>query len=141
MTDAPLDAPLIVLDTNVLVSAAVFPGGAPEEVWRRVLRGRVRAVTSVPLLHELGRVLGARFGWERGPTERLLRQVARNATVVIPVAVVGVAPDPDDDVVLGTALAGGATHVVTGDRSLRGVAAVDAIRVVTARELLEQVGS
>ena len=140
MTDAPLDAPLVVLDTNVLVSASVFPGGAPEEVWRRVLHGRLRAVTSIPLLHELGRVLGARFGWEREPTERLLRQVARNATVVIPAAVVGVASDPDDDVVLGTALAGGATHVVTGDRSLRGVAANDAIRIVTARELLEQVG-
>lgn len=47
-----------VLDTNVLVSALVFPGGAPEAVWRRVLVGRLGVARSVPLLHQLDRV-----GW------------------------------------------------------------------------------
>ncbi|MGH3082249.1 MAG: putative toxin-antitoxin system toxin component, PIN family, partial [Gaiellaceae bacterium] len=47
----------IVADTNVLVSALIFPGGPPEAVYRLVLEERLGLVTSRPLLAELGRVL------------------------------------------------------------------------------------
>ncbi len=47
-----------VLDTNILMSAFVFPGGAPEAVYRDELEGRLELVTTPPLLAELGRVLG-----------------------------------------------------------------------------------
>lgn len=42
----------VVLDTNVLSSAFLFPGGAPEAVYRLALEGRVELVTSRPLANE-----------------------------------------------------------------------------------------
>ena len=137
--DPEVGAPRVVLDTNVLVSALVFPGGAPETVWRLALRGRLATFTSVPLLHELGRVLSERFLWASPMVERALRLVARTSVVVTPVVVVGAAPGPDDDVVIGTALAAPAGLIVTGDRTLLGIGGHGAVRIVTVTELLRSI--
>lgn len=44
----------VVVDTNVLVSALLFPGGVPEQVDRLVIEDGITLVTSPPLLAELG---------------------------------------------------------------------------------------
>ncbi len=54
----------IVLETDVLISAFVFPGGAPEDVYRLAIERSVDLVTSPPLLAEFGRILSDKFGWE-----------------------------------------------------------------------------
>jgi predicted nucleic acid-binding protein len=52
------------------------------------------------------------------------------------------APDPDDDVVIGTARAARADYVVTGDKGLLSVGTYEGGRIVTVSEALEliQVG-
>jgi hypothetical protein len=59
-----------ILDTNVLISAYVFPGGKPEAVYRLALEGHLEIGTSLTLLAEFGRVLGQRFGWIRESRHR-----------------------------------------------------------------------
>ena len=109
----------VVLDTNVLVSAFLFPGGTPEAVYRAALEGRIQLVTSRPLLAELGQVLATNFGWEDRWVEEAVAQVARIGVVVEPRETVAVvAGDPPDDRVLEAAAAGGAEFIVSGDRHL-----------------------
>ena len=109
----------VVLDTNILISAFIFPGGPPEAVVRAALDGRVELVTSPPLLAELGRVLADKFGWEPPLAAEAVTQVARIATVVRPDDRVQVVlDDPDDDRVLEAAAAGRADVIVSGDRHL-----------------------
>jgi predicted nucleic acid-binding protein len=59
---------------------------------------------------------------------------------VVPQRVPRIAPDPDDDVVLGTALAAKADFIVTGDRALRSVVQFQGIRIVSVAEALEAIG-
>ena len=109
----------VVLDTNILISALIFPGGPPEAVYRRALEGHIEVVTSRPLLAELGRVLVAKFGWRSDRAEEAVAQLARVATVVSPSErVEEIAEDPADDRVLEAALAGAAEVIVSGDRHL-----------------------
>jgi putative PIN family toxin of toxin-antitoxin system len=109
----------VVLDTNVLISAFLFPGGAPEAVYRLALEGRIELVTSRPLLAEFGRVLTAKFGWEDRMAEEAVAQVARMAIVVEPAQTVSVVQaDPADDRVLEAAAEGKAEVMVSGDRHL-----------------------
>ncbi len=109
----------IVADTNVLVSAFIFPGGPPEAVYRCVLEGRVELVSSRPLLAELGRVLTDKFGWAPDRTERVLERLVRLAEVVEPgEAVTDICDDPADNRVLESAAAGGVDAIVSGDRHL-----------------------
>lgn len=53
-----MQAPKIIVDTNVLVSAFTSAHGASREVLRRLLSGRARALISVALYSEYCDVLG-----------------------------------------------------------------------------------
>lgn len=120
-----------VLDTNLLVSAFVFPGGAPEVVYRRALEGHLEIVTSAPLLAELARVLAEKFGWEQPRVDEAVTQLITIATVVTPSETLAViADDPDDDRVLEAAVAGDAALVVSGDSHLLRLAEWRGIRVL-----------
>jgi putative PIN family toxin of toxin-antitoxin system len=109
----------VVADTNVLVSALIFPGGAPEAFYRLTLEGRVELVTSRPLLTELGRVLTEKFGWEADRAEEVTGQVVRLPEIVAPrEALSEIEADPADNRVLEAAAEGGVDAIVSGDRHL-----------------------
>ena len=109
----------VVADTNALVSALIFPGGAPEAFYRLALEGRIELVTSRPLLAELGRVLTEKFGWEAEPAKEAIGQVVRLAEIVAPrEALSEIEADPADNRVLEAAAEGGVDAIVSGDRHL-----------------------
>lgn len=127
----------VVADTNVLVSALVFPGGAPEAVYRLALEDRIELITSRPLLAELGRVLGAKFGWDGERTEAALAQIVQVAEIVEPRETIGeIQDDPADDRVLEAAVAGKVDAIVSGDRHLLALGQWRGIRVERPASLL-----
>ena len=127
----------VVLDTNILISAFIFPGGPPEAVYRLVLEGRVELVTSRPLLIELGRVLTEKFAWDSTRADEVVAQVARLAQVVRPTETVReIAADPSDDRVLEAAAEGGAEVIVSGDRHLLRLGTWRAVRIEPAAKFL-----
>ena len=128
----------IVADTNVLVSALIFPGGAPEEVYRLALEGRVELVTSRPLLAELGRVLTAKVGWHEERAEEAVTGVIRVAALVEPRhVVVEIEADPADDRVLEAAGEGVADAIVSGDRHLLALGSWRGIRIESPSSFLD----
>lgn len=52
---------------------------------------------------------------------------------------VDVAPDPGDNPLLATALAGEANYLVTGDKGVLGLKSLGRTRIVTARVFLDEV--
>lgn len=129
-----------VFDTNVLISAFVFPGGAPETAYRAALTGKVTLVTSPALLAEPARVLADKFGWEGVMVRTSVRQVARIGQVVRPSHTLSVIHrDPDDDRVLEAAREASADVIVSGDRDLLGLGTWEGIRIVRVTELLEEI--
>ena len=108
-----------VVDTNVLISAFVFPGGSPEAVYRLALVGSFDLVTSPPLLLELGRILQQKFQWEPTMAEDAVRQLARIGTIVEPATSVSdIEDDPAGNRVLEAAAESDADAIVSGDRHL-----------------------
>jgi uncharacterized protein len=109
----------VVLDTNILISAFVFPGGVPELVYRAALEGRITLLTSPPLLAEFGRVLSERFDWDSSRARDAVAQVSRIGVVVRPSERVDeIEGDPTDDRVLEAAVTGGAQVIVSDNRHL-----------------------
>jgi len=109
----------VVADTNILVSALIFPGGPPEGFYRLALEGRITLVASPPLLAELGRVLTEKFGWQGERTEEALEQLIRLAEIVHPDQVItDIEADPADNQVLEAAATGNVTAIVSGDQHL-----------------------
>ncbi|MRR13568.1 putative toxin-antitoxin system toxin component, PIN family [bacterium] len=125
-----------VLDTNILVSAALSRG-APYEAVIAARAGRFEQVCSPYIIEELRRVMTDKLGFELVELERLTLAIARKS-VMVPVfeASRHWCSDGADDAVVETALRGVATHLVTGDRRLLQTE-VELIEIVTAQEFLQ----
>lgn len=137
----------LVLDTNVVASAVLW-GGMPRLLLQAARDKRVEIFTSTPMLAELTDILGRRKFAEKIAAsqltvDQLVDGYAQLAVLVRPVTTPRIAPDPDDDVVVGTALAAQAGFIVTGDKPLLSVAehqGIEVIRVVRAIEVIEAAG-
>ena len=97
----------LVLDTNVIASALLW-GGVPR-LLQAAREERVALFTSTPLLAELTGILNRRkfdkkISASRLTVDRLIDGYAQLAVLVRPASVPRIAPDPDDDVVIGTAV-------------------------------------
>jgi putative PIN family toxin of toxin-antitoxin system len=130
-----------VLDTNVVLSALLW-NGSPRQLWVAAQQGAIELFTSEALIAELRDVLSRPKCSKRLlktglSAVYLLNLYSNAASLVNPTAVPRLAPDPDDDVVIGTALAAKANFVVTGDRTLLSVAEYEGVRIITVSEALE----
>lgn len=132
-----------VLDANVLLSGMLSydrPGSKPGEILRRVQGQTLRPVLSRWLIDEIAETLAEPYfqqtiGAER--CDRLLSLVQERAEMCeITANVQGVAPDPDDDPVIATALSGGVRYLVTGDKALRRVGEYGGVSILTPSEFL-----
>jgi putative PIN family toxin of toxin-antitoxin system len=127
----------VVADTNVLVSAFIFPGGSPEAFYRLALEGRIELVSSRALLAELGRVLAEKFGWESARAEEAVAQVVRVAEIVDPSETVSeIEADPADNRVLEAAAEAGASTIISGDRHLLSLPSWREIRIESPAQFL-----
>ncbi|MCX6649220.1 MAG: putative toxin-antitoxin system toxin component, PIN family [Candidatus Bathyarchaeota archaeon] len=127
----------VVLDTNVLISALIGHG-KPRRLLIRLFREH-EPVSSRQMLAELEDVLSrSKFGLTRSRVDEFLGILVKRFIVSeveeIPEVI---SEDPDDDVVLATALAGGADYIVTGDGHLLGLREYQGIRIVSVGEMLK----
>ena len=134
----------IVLDTNVFVSALIRGDGPPGRVLAAVRRSRVTLVTSEEQLRELRRVLGRKRLRARihpAEAEDLIRNLPAVAEVVpADLPSMNASPDPDDNLILATAIAGRADLIVSGDRKhMLSLGNVQGIPIITAADAADQV--
>ena len=127
----------MVLDTNVIISALVGHGKSRHLLTK--LFEKYEIVSSKQMLAELGDVLSRRkFGFTRNQiNEFLLMMIRGSIAATVTECPEIIVEDPDDDVVLATALEGGADFIVSGDKHLLSLREFRGIRIVTVREMLE----
>ena len=126
----------IVLDTNVVVAALVAEGLC-REVVHRAIRGRM-SVSSSDLMDELHETLQRKFKITPA-TAAFLEAFRQHTRLVEPRALPKpICRDPDDDLVLATAVAAGADLVVTGDDDLLVLKRYKGVAIVSPRRVLER---
>jgi putative PIN family toxin of toxin-antitoxin system len=137
-----------VVDTNVVVSGILSPGGKPAALLRAA-GVTFQLVWTPGIVAECLRVLAyPRIARILAPTRRqeyarrVIAGLAAGADMVAPemlpkLRVVKV--DPDDDLFLATALAGGAQVLVSGDRRhLLALREFAGVRIIDAAAFLEE---
>lgn len=133
----------VVFDPNVLVSAAIAPGGVTGRLVRAALAGRFTVVACPHLLGELQGVLGR---------PKFRRHLTLSQAEEFVVAIEGVAeasPDPEvepvtrdpyDDYLVALATAAGVDHLVSGDSDL--LELVDPpVSILSPREFADGLGT
>lgn len=131
----------LVIDTNVLIAALIRKNTPPYEIYRAWRDDLCELITSQAQLDELKRVMGySKLQRYFSPEEadEMLKGIATYSTRVIRLPVVTYSPDPDDNLILATAIAGMADYVVSGDKTdMLALNIVENIPIITARRAVE----
>jgi putative PIN family toxin of toxin-antitoxin system len=116
--------PVVLLDTNVWVSALLNRSGAPARIVRLWLDGWIEVVIALHILEEIGDVLRRprikrKYHLREDEVVTYLRLIAAGAAMVNTAGTVRLCRDPDDDALLEAAIVGQAAYLVTRDDDLK----------------------
>lgn len=131
-------ATVVVLDTNVLVSA-LGRAGPERRVYRMCRAGRLRMAISPALLRELRRVLRyPKFQFTPNEIRAFQAEILSHAKLVRPSRRVrAIRTDSADNRVLECGVAADASLIISGDAHLLALGKYGRIRIITARGAVE----
>lgn len=127
----------VVFDTNILVSALVYPGGRGEAALLRIVKEHDQLIISKPILDELLSVLGRKFARDSEELAHAAVFIAELGSLVRPRRKLHVVEDDPDNRILECAIAGRADAIVTGDKALLKLRKYRDVRVLSLQEYLE----
>ena len=132
----------VVLDTNVILSALVFPGEKPDQLLERSRRREFELFVSPFILGELERILRLKFRYTPIEIRERIDSIRRMAKVVEPAERPDLVRAKDDDNrVLECTVTAEADYLVTGDkRDLLSLQKVETVQIVTARTFADSLG-
>ena len=119
----------VFLDTNFLASA-LTTRGLCAELFEVVLQSH-QLLTSDLVVRELQRVLPGKSGQSKEVTEGFINLLHTHALLVTNEHPFPSLPDPDDEPIVASALAGNANVFVTGDKALLQLHNVEHLPVVS----------
>jgi len=106
----------LVIDTNIVVSAAIKPDGLQRTVLLLAITKPARLYLSTAILAEYRDVLSRpELQIRKGLRQQLLNLIAKRAHPVTPARQIAVTSDPDDNIFLECADAARADYLVTGN--------------------------
>ena len=106
----------LVIDTNVLVSAAIKPAGLQRTVLLLAVTKPARLYVSCAILEEYREVLGRpELRIRKGAQQQLLQLIKNHSFTMVPARRLDVAADPDDKIFLECADAAHADYLITGN--------------------------
>ncbi len=132
-----------VVDTNVLLSALLVKGSAPERVLTAWLADRFLLLTSewqIEEIREVSRRPAIRRRLRTVEVGLLINRLRWRATILSGRMQPGLAPDPNDDPLISLAIEGEADYLVTGDHGLLEMGRVGSTPIVTPRDFLNALG-
>ena len=129
---------VVVFDTNILISAWLSKSSPTFSCLSLAKTGSVSSVTCQEILDELTEKLQQKFQIsERGLREYIAEIRQFSSLVPITRQLRAVPNDPDDDMIIECAIAGKATHIITGDKHLLSLVEYQNIQIVKAKEFLD----
>lgn len=133
----------VVLDTNIWVSAWLWRG-TPGHLIRLARKSAITLCSSEALLAELEKTLSDRKITQKMQslnfTKEQLMIGTREITKIYEISELNVPElrDPDDTMVLATAIASQADAIITGDRDLLVLAEYQGIKIMAAQDFIQQ---
>jgi putative PIN family toxin of toxin-antitoxin system len=129
----------VFLDTNVLASA-LTTRGLCAELFEVVLQSH-ELLISDPVLKELERILPDKLGQSESITKGFMSLLRSEGFLITNDHPVPSLPDPDDEPIVASALAGGAMVFVTGDKALLKLETIEQLPIISPREFWERLSA
>lgn len=134
---------IVVLDTNIWVSAIIW-GGIPDRIVTLKQQRQIEIASSLKLLNELERTFNKKKIQPKLAALQLtaldIINLVGESVVLYPITELFVPElrDPDDSIVLATAIAAQAEVIVTGDQDLLVLSQYQNIQIMTPQDFLQR---
>lgn len=132
----------VVIDTNVLISAAILEGSIPARARDQALHSATLIASDATLQEFVARLLSPKFDpyVSRAARETLLQRLHPLIEIVTVTQIVRACRDPRDDKFLEAAVNGRAGVIMTGDKDLLELNPFAGIAIVTPAAYLAASG-
>ena len=129
----------ITLDTNVLISSWIVPGGSADQVLELIRRGDVELVLSPFILDELTGVLTQKFNLPLKTVQKAVRRIERLSTIIQTEVTIDIIKEKqDDNRILECAVSGKVDYLITGDKKhILPLGSIQGIPIITIAEFLK----
>ena len=135
----------VVLDTNVLVSAAISSQGNPALIFEMLILGTIHNSTTPEIITEFEEVLQRPHIAKRLPPAKkdfILNMFKDISEIIIPDSKFQeVQEDPDDDKFLECAVSAGADFIISGDDHLLKIKEFRGIKILNPAEFVNLMNS
>lgn len=129
----------VILDTNVLISGLLLSSSTPQKVFDWVTQQEILLVSETTFEEIYTTLLRDKFNKYISLEKRLkfLSILREKADIVEIVEEISIFRDPKDNKFLELAVAGNATHLITGDQDLLTLHPFRGVNILTASQFLE----
>lgn len=137
----------VLLDTNLIFSAALIPQSLPDKLFRSWLKGFFELLTTKEQLEEIKTASKkdtlASYPFFTIRIAEFIQNLEFAAKLAVPIPEIDLplhSRDPKDDYLLAVSLGGKADYLITGDKDLlvlNGNLALGNLKIITAKEFLD----
>ena len=128
---------IVVFDTNILISALFSETGNPFRALALAKIGQIESVTCQEIMDEFLEKLLLKFKFSEDKAQSAIDEILSFSRIVeISGTLKAVPNDPDDDMVIECAVAGNASHIVTGDKHLLSLVKYQDIAIAKAADFV-----
>jgi|SRR3989344_3521156 len=127
----------VVLDTNILVSALGWRGN-PNLIFERILNGEIELIISDKQLAEIIKVLDyPKFDFSNEQKSSFINILLEVSTLIkLDKIVEVVKEDPDDNIIVTSAITGKAGFIISGDEHLLKLKKFKKVKILNANDFL-----
>ena len=131
---------IVVLDTNILISATLSQRSNPYRCLQLAKDGLIQSVTCREILDEFQEKLLSKFDYSPQDAQSTTDQVLDYSQLVnITNSLKGMCADPDDDMVLECGVVANANYIVTGDKHLLSLGDYQSIIILKATDFMASI--
>lgn len=134
-----------VIDTNLIVSGTAKSNTVPHRLVEGWRKKEYLLVTSIPILTEIKEVLDRKeihshFFLKSEDIQEIMQRLSTQ-TIITPGSLVIdiIKDDPDDNKFISAAIEGNASYIISGDKHLLNIEEYQGIKILKARNFLEDV--
>ena len=133
----------VVLDTNIYLSALLFPGSVPEEVLNLGKRRKISIHVSHFILSEIKNILVIKFDYSDDYAKKLIDEILKFTILIEPTTKIELIKEKkDDNRILECAVSANADFLISGDKKhILCLKKIKDTKIVSAREFLDHFNS
>jgi uncharacterized protein len=129
--------PKITVDTNIIISAFVFPGATVVKLFDDFLEGRAELGISEDILREFTGVCVRKYNYDPEDAVKITDIIRRCAVIVRPDKTISIISDEPDNRILECAEKFGADYIISGDTHIKELKKYRGIHIITAAEYMK----